>query len=143
MEEEIEVKIPLIFEGSSPAVKELGGTLVKNISEIVVKAKPQNLPHEIRVDIGELKTFENHILIKDLKIPSEVKILKEAEEIVASVSQPEKIEEELAKPIEEKVEEVEKVEKKKEEEVPEEETKEKPQKETAEAKKPAAHTQQK
>ncbi len=125
LEAEIEVKVPLVFEGEALAVKELGGTLVKNISELIVKTKPQNLPHEIRVDIEKLKTFEDHILIRDLPISNEVKILRELDEIVASVSPPEKIEEELEKPIEEKVEEVEEVEKveeKKEEEI-EKETK--------------------
>jgi len=118
LEEEIEVAVPIILEGSSPAVKELGGTLVKNISEIKVKAKPQNLPHEIKIDISRLKTFEDNIKILDLKLPEEVKILGELEEILVFVSPPEKIEEELAKPVEEKVEEVEKIEKKpKEEEV--------------------------
>ena len=121
LKEEVEVTVPLIFEGEAPAVKDLGGTLVKNISEVEVKALPQNLPHEIKVDIGNLKTFEDNILIKDLIVSKEVKILKEPEEIVAKVTQPEKVEEELEKPVEEKVEEVEKVEKKpKEEEIKEE-----------------------
>jgi len=115
LEEEVKITVPIIFEGVSPAVKELGGTLVKDISEIEVRAKPQNLPHEIKVDIGSLKTFEDNIKISDLKIPAGVKILKEPEEIIASVSPPEKIEEELVKPIEEKVEEVEKIEKEKKE----------------------------
>jgi len=122
---EVEAKVPLIFEGEPPAVKELGGTLVKNISELEVKSLPQNLPKEIKVEVLKLKTFEDHILIKDLKLPKEVKVLKDPEEIVASVTLPEKVEEELEKPIEEKVEEVEKVEKKKEEEEVKEETKEK------------------
>ncbi len=123
LEEEVEVTVPLVFEGFSPAVKDLEGTLVKNISEIEVKAKPQNLPHEIKVNIEKLKTFEDNILVKDLAVPKEVKILKEPEEIVALVTPPEKVEEELEKPIEEKVEEVEKVEEKKEEEEEKEEEK--------------------
>ena len=106
LEEEIEVKVLIIFEGEAPAVKELSGTLVKNISEVEVSALPQKLPKEIKVDVGSLKTFEDHILIKDLKVSEGVKILKDPEEIVALVSPPEKIEEELEKPIEEKVEEV-------------------------------------
>lgn len=114
LKEEIEARVPLAFEGEALAVKELGGTLVKNISEIEVKALPQNLPHEIRVDVSRIKTFDDNILIKDLIVPKEVKILKEPDEIVAFVSEPEKVEEELVKPIEEKVEEVEKVEEKKE-----------------------------
>ncbi|MBZ9571897.1 50S ribosomal protein L25 [Patescibacteria group bacterium] len=115
LKEEVEVTVPLIFEGESKAVKDLGGTLVKNISEVEVKALPQNLPKEIIVNIEKLKTFEDNIKISDLKIPEKVKILKGLEEIVALVSPPEKVEEELEKPIEEKVEEIEKVEEKAEE----------------------------
>lgn len=119
LKEEVEVTVPLIFEGEAPAVKNLGGTLIKEISEIEVKAKSQNLPHEIKVDIGSLKTFEDNMKISDLKVPEGVKILKGPEEIVVSISRPEKVEEELEKPVEEKVEEVEKVEKKPKEEEPE------------------------
>lgn len=125
--EEVEVKVPLVFEGNSLAVKDLGGTLVKNMSEIEVKALAQNLPHEIKVSIDGLNTFEDHILVKDLVLPKDVKVLAKSDEIVASVLAQAKIEEELEKPIEEKVEEVEKVEKeKKTEEVIEEPKEEKP-----------------
>lgn len=119
--EKVEVAIPLIFEGSAPAEKDLGGTLVKNMSEIEVKALPQNLPHEIKININVLRTFEDHILVKDLQISKDIEVLKKPEEIIAAVFPPQKVEEELAVPIEEKVEDVEKVEKpKKEEEVIEE-----------------------
>jgi len=113
--EEVEVKVPLVFEGTSLAVKDLGGTLVKNISELEVKALAQNLPHEIKVSIDGLNTFEDHILVKDLILPAGVKTTVKPEEIVVSVAQPQKVEEELAKEITEEVENVEKVEKEKKE----------------------------
>jgi len=134
LEEEIEAKVPLIFEGEALAQKDLGGTLVKNITEVEVKAKPQNLPKEIRVNIGSLKTFEDKILIKDLKLPEGVKILKDQKEIITLVTPPEKVEEELAKPVEEKVEEIEKVKEKKEKEE-EEEKEEKEEKQVEQMKK--------
>ena len=113
LDEEITATIPLAFEGTAEAVKDLAGTLVKNIQTITVKALPQNLPHEIKVNIEKLKTFEDFIMIKDLILPTGVKVIKEQNEIVAQVVPPEIVEEELAKPVEEKVEEVEKVETKK------------------------------
>ncbi len=118
LDEEIEAAVPLVFEGESPAVKDLGGTLIKNIHELEVKALPQNLPHEIKVDISVLKMLGDSIAIKDIVIPGEgvVKILKEPDEKVVFVAEPEKVEEELEKSVEEKVEEVEKVEEKKEKE---------------------------
>jgi len=128
---EVEVAVPLVFEGEAPAVKDFGGTFIKEISEIMVKALPEKLPYEIKVDIGSLRTFENEILVKDLNFPEGVKILRDPNDIVAVVTPPEKVEEELEKPIEEKVEEVEKVEAKKEkeaeaEEAPKAETKKQP-----------------
>lgn len=125
LEKEIEAKVPLVFEGEALAVKDLGGTLVKNILEVRVKAKPQNLPKEIKLTIENLKTLDDNIIIKDLQVPEGVKVLQDPKEIVVFIAPPQKIEEELARPIEEKrVEEVKKVEEKKAEE---EETKAKPQ----------------
>ncbi|OGZ70621.1 MAG: hypothetical protein A3F47_01355 [Candidatus Staskawiczbacteria bacterium RIFCSPHIGHO2_12_FULL_38_11] len=116
LKEEVEVAVPLVFEGSAPAEKDLGGTLNKNMLEIEVKALPQNLPHEIKVNIDSLKTFEDHILVKDLVLPKDVVSLKKPEEIVASVLPPQKVEEELATEIKENVEDIEKVVKEKKEE---------------------------
>jgi large subunit ribosomal protein L25 len=97
---EVEAEIPLVFEGEAPAVKDLGGTLVREIQTVEVKGLAQNLPREIKVDVGKLKTFEDRVLIKDLKVPQGVKILRDPDEIVALVTLPEKEEEEV-KPVEE------------------------------------------
>jgi len=115
LKEKVEVAVPLIFEGTSLAVKDLGGTLVKNIAELEIKALPQNLPHEIVVSIDGLNTFEDRILAKDIKLPEGVELKIKPDEIIASVAHVENVEEELAKDIEEKVEDVEKVEKEKKE----------------------------
>ncbi len=113
LKEEVEVAIPLVFEGISFAVKDLGANLVKNFTEIEVKALPQNLPHEIKVDLTLLKNIGDHILIKDLKVASNVEILKKPEEIIAVAVAVESVEEELSTPVEEDVSKVEKVEKEK------------------------------
>ena len=126
LKEEVEATVPLVFFGTALAEKDLGGTLIKNITEVEVKALPQNLPHEISVSIDGLKTFGDHIFIKDLILPKNVKVLKKPDEIIASVAEQQKIEEELEKPIEENVESVEKIEKeRKEKEVIEEPKEEK------------------
>lgn len=104
----IETKVPLVFEGIALAAKDLGGTLVKNIQEVHVRALPENLPHQILVDISGLKTFEDNILIKDLILPEGVKIIREPQDIVAKVVPAQKIKEEV-KPVEEKAAEAEKV----------------------------------
>ena len=125
LDREIEITVPLVFKGEALAVEELGGTLLRNLSEVEVKALPQNLPHEIEVDITGLATFEDKILVKDLIKSAEVHILHEPEDMVAQIVPAEDVEAELEKPVEEKVEAVEQVrEEKKEEEGTEEEKKE-------------------
>ncbi len=116
LKEKTEVAVPLVFEGEPPAIKELGGTLVKNFLEVDVEALPEKLPHDIKVDVSGLKTFEDAVMVKDLKVPEGVEILKDSEEVVALVTPVEDVEEELEKPIDEDVESVEKVETKKEKE---------------------------
>ncbi|HMN19701.1 MAG TPA: 50S ribosomal protein L25 [Candidatus Moranbacteria bacterium] len=102
MDEEVEANIPLEFIGESEAVKALGGTLVKNMDEVLVSCLPGDLPQNIEVDLSLLKTFEDHITVGDLKVPARVKFVLEPETIVAGVSAP-RSEEELAA-LDEKVE---------------------------------------
>jgi large subunit ribosomal protein L25 len=115
LDKEIEVMVSLVFEGEAPAVKDLGGTLIRNIQEIELKALPQNLPHEIVVDISGLATFEDKIAVKDLKLDTEAEILRDPDDLVAQVVPAEDVESELQEPVEEHVEAVEEAEEKKEE----------------------------
>lgn len=90
MDEKLTATVPLVFVGESPAVKGEGGTLVKNIKEVEVKAFAKDFPRQIEIDISVLKTFDDRIQIKDLPVADAVKILAQPEETVALVSPPRK-----------------------------------------------------
>lgn len=113
--EAVEVAVPVVFEGEAPAVRDLQGTLLKNIQTLNVKALPQHLPHEIAVDISKLATFEDRILVRDLAQSKDVEILRDAEEVVAQVVETKDIEAELEQPVVEHVEAVEQVKEEKKE----------------------------
>ncbi len=83
----VEISIPIEFEGVSPAIKDLGGILVKVLREIKVKAEPANLPHEIKIDISGLVDFQSQILAKDITLPKGVELMENLEEVVAAVSE--------------------------------------------------------
>jgi large subunit ribosomal protein L25 len=89
----VETQVPLVFVGEAPAVKNLGGTLMKVMHEVKVEAFPKDLPHEILIDVSTLETFESRIAIKDIPVPAGVTILEELDETVISVSQPKEEEE--------------------------------------------------
>ncbi len=86
-DKELEVAVPLVFEGVSPAVKDLGGSLVKVLHELEIRALPKNLPHDLIVDISSLVALDSQILIKDLKLPTGVESVLGPEEVVAAVSE--------------------------------------------------------
>lgn len=109
MDEKIETEVELVFVGESPAVKELGGVLVKSLDKIEISCLPANLPSSIEVDIANIKTFEDHIYVKDLKITKEVEVKDDPETVVVLVTPP-RSEEELSQLEEKVVEDVTKVE---------------------------------
>ena len=103
MDEKIETEIPLEFTGEAPAVKELGGVLVKNMDDVPVSCLPADLPSMLEVNIEKLKTFDDRFKVSELSVSEKVKILLDSETIIALVSPP-RSEEEMAK-LDEKIEE--------------------------------------
>lgn len=88
LEEEVEVEVPVILEGISPAVKDLGGILVQNIESVEVRCKAKDIPKAISVNISNLKAFDDVISLKDIQIPGNVELLDNTELVVAMVDEP-------------------------------------------------------
>lgn len=98
MDKPVEASISLEFVGISPAVKGLGGMLVKVMHEIEVEALPANLPHGLEVDLSVLVNLGDHIIASQIPLPSGVKLVTNGDDNIVLVEAPR----------EEKVEEVEK-----------------------------------
>lgn len=82
----IEIAIPIEFTGTSLAVKELGGVLVKVMHELQIKAEAANLPHTIEVDLAPLTEINSQILAKDIKLGKGVELAQNPEDVVVLVS---------------------------------------------------------
>ena len=94
LKQEMEVEVPLVFTGESPAVEETGGTLLHNLSSLRVKALPTDIPHEVTVDVSVLKSLDVAIHVKDLNLNRDlVHVLTDGETLVATVVPP-RVEEE-------------------------------------------------
>ena len=78
----VQVAIPLVFTGESPAVK-AGANLVKVLHELEVKADPMNLPHDITVDLSALVAVGTKIHAKDISLPAGIELAVDPEEIIA------------------------------------------------------------
>jgi large subunit ribosomal protein L25 len=87
MNKKVRVNLPLNFEGAAPATKGGVANLVKVLHEVEVEALPNDLPHEIAVDLSPLTEIGSQILVSDIKLPKGVEMISEAEEVVASVTE--------------------------------------------------------
>ncbi len=141
LDEKIKTNVPVVFEGEAPAVRDLLGIFVRNVNELEVEAFPQDLPHEIKVNISRLAKFGDQVFARDLDLGPKVRILAESEEIIATVQEP-KSEEELAAELAEPTADVSAVEEIKKEEKEEKEGTEAPAEEGRAAPAPAPESKE-
>lgn len=98
--EKVIVAVPIVFVGKSPAV-EVGNMLLELMNEVEVEALPTKLPSKIEIDISELKEVGDGIVVADLKLPKEVKVQAQGEDLICKVEAPSIKEEKEEKPAEE------------------------------------------
>jgi len=82
----VKIKVPLEFTGVAPAEKS-GNIVVKALYEIEIEVAPQELPHNLPVDISSLVNAGDHIVAKDVKLPPSATLITHPEEIVVSVKE--------------------------------------------------------
>ncbi len=97
MDEKIQLKVPFLFIGESAAVKE-GGVLVKAMHELEIEALPADLPRHIEIDLAKLANIGDSILVKNLNLGKKVKVLVDADTVVATIIEP-KVEKEVVAPV--------------------------------------------
>jgi large subunit ribosomal protein L25 len=95
LKEKLRTEIPLVLTGVADAVEIQGGTLITVKDMVEVECLPEDLVHEIEIDISPLKSFEDSITVSDLKVPQGIVILDEPDQTLVSVAEP-RSEEEMA-----------------------------------------------
>jgi large subunit ribosomal protein L25 len=79
----LQVSVELVFEGESPAEKNLGAMIVKVMHELEIESLPRNLPSELKVNLEKLTEFGSQILAKDIELPEGVELITSPEEVIA------------------------------------------------------------
>jgi len=94
-DEEVEAEVPVVLVGESEVEKNKVGQIEQLMQTIRVSAFPQDLPHDIKIDLSKIKTVNDVIFVKDLDLGEKVKILEDPEApIVTVVELQEEVEEE-------------------------------------------------
>lgn len=98
-DKKLRVKVPIEFMGSSLAVKDLGGILVKVMHEFEIEALPKDLIPSISVDISALVALDSQIAVKDISLPKTVTAIANPDDVIAAVSVAKDEPEEPAAPV--------------------------------------------
>ncbi len=85
LKQKVETQVPIKVIGESPAVKEKAGVLLTQTSEITVEALPQDIPHEVEVDISKLVEIGDEIKVADLTKSNKYEIKDEADKLIVQV----------------------------------------------------------
>ncbi|WP_405080815.1 50S ribosomal protein L25/general stress protein Ctc [Paenibacillus chitinolyticus] len=88
MNEPVKATVAIEIVGEAAGVKE-GGILQVETAQLDVRCLPDDLPDSVQVDISNLGIGEN-ILVSDLKLPENVEVKTEAQDVVVTVLQPQK-----------------------------------------------------
>ena len=96
MSEKLKADVPLVFVGTAPALKLKNVSLMHAMTALEIEALPDDLPHNIEVDISGLALPEQSIHVKDLKVSSKITILADPDQMLIKVAEVRKaVEEEV------------------------------------------------
>ncbi len=90
-DEKLEVSVPLNFTGEPEGVRS-GGVFQVQLREIRVKCLPGDIPQSLEVSVEEMKVGDV-LTVAGLALPAGVELLEETDEIIASVTTPQAVEE--------------------------------------------------
>lgn len=84
-DEKVTTEVAIKLIGESP-VEKLGLGKIQLVKDFVeVEAFPQDLPHDITIDISNIKEMDDAVFVKDLKVSDKVEILDDAEQVLVTV----------------------------------------------------------
>jgi large subunit ribosomal protein L25 len=121
MTEKIKADVPVVLVGEAPVLKNIkGSSLLQLIDALHIEALPDDLPHNVEVDVSVLSEIDHAIHIKDIQLSKGVTLLSEEDHVVVKVAEARKVEEEVVEEVAAEAAEVEVVGKEKEAEGEEE-----------------------
>ena len=84
----VRTEVPVAVEGISPAVRNLGGTLLQPLQTVLVEALPMSIPAGFSLNAELLVDFDINLYVKDIVVPSGVTMISDPEEMVATAVPP-------------------------------------------------------
>jgi large subunit ribosomal protein L25 len=87
MAEKLKAEVPLVFTGDAPALKLKNVSLLHAMNTLQIEALPDDLPHNIEVDISSLALPEQSLHVKDIKVNDKITILADPDQMLIKVAE--------------------------------------------------------
>lgn len=97
----VEVGVPVVLQGEAPGIRGGAGFVTQSVYEVVVRAKPFEVPSEIVADVSSLVDFDAVLRVSDLSFPGDTEPVTDASTPVAWIQPPRVAAEEEVAPEEE------------------------------------------
>jgi large subunit ribosomal protein L25 len=85
MDVELTVSVPIVLQGMSREVSDVGGVINQLLHELEIQCLPSLIPHELLIDVSHLGVGEV-LHVRDLPVPQGIQVLADPDEVVATVS---------------------------------------------------------
>ncbi len=86
--EKMHAEVPIELQGEAKAVKAYGAVIVQAMESVEVESLPGNMPERLVVDISNLASIGDSILVKDLVLPEGVEVLENPDEVIVVATAP-------------------------------------------------------
>ena len=87
MKKKLKISVPIEETGMAMGIK-MGGILTHLLRELKVECLPENIPEAVKIDVSNLDIGQT-LYVRDIKVPDDVTILSNSDEVVCVVSLPE------------------------------------------------------
>ncbi len=90
MTKKVTTRVPVVFQGECPAVKNHGGVLLTVHGELEVTCLPSDIPESFIIDLTVLENLRDSVTVAKLKVPQGVVITQSPETAIVIVQEPRK-----------------------------------------------------
>ena len=86
MTEKIKADVPLVFIGEAPVLKNVKNSSISHlIDSLHIEALPDDLPHNLEVDVSNIEELDQAIYVKDISLGHGITLLSDPEQMVVKV----------------------------------------------------------
>ena len=85
--EKMQVDVPIVIIGESPALKFSGRFLAHGLTELTIECLPEKVPPQIDVDISILEELDQSIYVKDIVLDADIIVHADPDQLVVKISE--------------------------------------------------------